>query len=153
REIAVPAAATPTMDLILDNRRIAAGPSAAKDPRILTQLLARYREPSHIRSIVEIAITLVPLVALWTSAWGDYCFGFWWAALLLTVPAAGFLVRLFMIQHDCGHGSFFRHSLANDWVGRAVSVLTLTPYDFWRHTHAIHHASSGHLDRRGIGDV
>jgi omega-6 fatty acid desaturase (delta-12 desaturase) len=58
-----------------------------------------------------------------------------------------------MIQHDCGHGSFFRHRLANDWVGRVIGVLTLTPYDFWRRTHAIHHASSGHLERRGIGDV
>ena len=73
--------------------------------------------------------------------------------LLLAVPAAGFLVRLFMIQHDCGHGSFFRHRLANDWVGRVIGVLTLTPYDFWRRTHAIHHATSGNLDRRGIGDV
>ncbi len=69
------------------------------------------------------------------------------------MPAAGFLVRLFMIQHDCGHGTFFRHRLANDWVGRAIGVLTLTPYDFWRRTHAIHHASSGHLERRGIGDI
>jgi acyl-lipid omega-6 desaturase (Delta-12 desaturase) len=80
-------------------------------------------------------------------------FGYWWFALLLAVPSAGFLVRLFMIQHDCGHGSFFRQRAANDWVGRVIGVLTLTPYDFWRHTHAIHHATSGHLERRGIGDV
>jgi omega-6 fatty acid desaturase (delta-12 desaturase) len=58
-----------------------------------------------------------------------------------------------MIQHDCGHGAFFRHRLANDWVGRVIGVVTLTPYDLWRRTHAIHHATSGHLDRRGIGDV
>ena len=69
------------------------------------------------------------------------------------MPAAGFLVRAFMIQHDCGHGAFFRHRLANDWVGRVIGVLTLTPYDFWRRTHAIHHASSGHLERRGVGDI
>jgi omega-6 fatty acid desaturase (delta-12 desaturase) len=118
-----------------------------------TQILARYREPSHTRSIVEIAVTLGPLVTLWALAWTAYYFGFWWMSLLLAVPAAGFLVRLFMIQHDCGHGAFFRHRLANDWVGRAIGVLTLTPYDFWRRTHAIHHASSGNLDRRGIGDV
>jgi Fatty acid desaturase len=72
---------------------------------------------------------------------------------MLAVPTAGFLVRLFMIQHDCGHGAFFHHRVANDWVGRVISVLTLTPYDFWRRTHAIHHATSGNLDRRGIGDV
>jgi acyl-lipid omega-6 desaturase (Delta-12 desaturase) len=118
-----------------------------------TQILARYHEPSHSRSIVEIAVTLGPLVALWVLAWAAYYFGLWWISLLLAVPAAGFLVRLFMIQHDCGHGAFFRHRLANDWVGRAIGVLTLTPYDFWRHTHAIHHASAGNLDRRGIGDV
>ena len=79
--------------------------------------------------------------------------GFWWLTLLLAIPAAGFLVRLFMIQHDCGHGSFFRHRLANDWIGRAFGVLTFTPYDFWQRTHAIHHATSGNLERRGIGDV
>jgi acyl-lipid omega-6 desaturase (Delta-12 desaturase) len=69
--------------------------------------------------------------------------------LLLAVPAAGFLVRLFMIQHDCGHGSFFRHRLVNDWIGRIIGVLTLTPYDLWRRTHAFHHAGAGNLDRRG----
>src|SRR5262245_38060174 len=77
----------------------------------------------------------------------------YWLSLLLAVPAAGFLVRLFMIQHDCGHGAFFRHRVANDWIGRVIGVLTLTPYDFWRRTHAIHHATSGNLERRGIGDV
>jgi len=73
--------------------------------------------------------------------------------LVLAVPTAGFLVRLFMIQHDCGHGAFFRSRQANDWVGRALGVLTLTPYDFWRRTHAVHHATSGNLDRRGMGDI
>ena len=71
-----------------------------------------------------------------------------WIGLLLAVPAAGFLERLFMIQHDCGHGSFFRRRRANDWVGRVIGVLTLTPYDFWRHTHALHHATY----HRGFGD-
>jgi Fatty acid desaturase len=77
----------------------------------------------------------------------------YWVALPIAVPAAGFLVRLFMIQHDCGHGAFFRERLANDWVGRVIGVFTLTPYDFWRRTHAIHHASSGNLNRRGVGDI
>jgi len=117
------------------------------------QILSRYREPNHARSIVEIVITLGPLAALWSLAWAAYHFGFWWLSLLLALPAAGFLVRLFMIQHDCGHGAFFRHRLANDWVGRVIGVLTLTPYHYWRRTHAIHHATSGHLDRRGTGDV
>ena len=77
----------------------------------------------------------------------------YWLCLLLAVPAAGFLVRLFMIQHDCGHGAFFHRRCTNDWVGRVIGVLTLTPYDFWRRTHAVHHATSGNLDRRGIGDI
>jgi acyl-lipid omega-6 desaturase (Delta-12 desaturase) len=77
----------------------------------------------------------------------------YWICRLLAVPAGGFLVRLFMIQHDCGHGSFFRHRRTNDWVGRVISVFTLTPYDFWRRAHALHHANSGNLDHRGIGDI
>ena len=128
-------------------------PPVAPAARNWTQVLACYREPSHARSIFEIAVTLGPLVSLWALAWFACYFGFWWLSLILAVPAAGFLVRLFMIQHDCGHGAFFRHRLANDWVGRVIGVLTLTPYDFWRRTHAIHHASSGNLDHRGLGDV
>ena len=69
------------------------------------------------------------------------------------VPAAGFMVRLFVIQHDCGHGSLFRSRWANDLTGRIIGVFTLTPYDYWRRTHAAHHAGSGNLDRRGIGDI
>jgi acyl-lipid omega-6 desaturase (Delta-12 desaturase) len=117
------------------------------------KILSRYRKPDDARSVIEIIITLGPLAALWVLAWLAYCCGYWWLSLLLGVPSAGFLVRLFMIQHDCGHGAFFRYRLANDWVGRVLGVLTMTPYDYWRTTHAIHHASAGHLDRRGIGDV
>jgi acyl-lipid omega-6 desaturase (Delta-12 desaturase) len=98
--------------------------------------LARYREPSHRRSIFEIAVTLVPFVGLWALACAAVRFGYWELSFLLAVPAAGCLVRLFMIQHDCGHGSFFRYRLANDWVGRFLGVLTLTPYDDWRRAHA-----------------
>jgi omega-6 fatty acid desaturase (delta-12 desaturase) len=130
-------------------------PSAAvpDDAFKWAQILARYRKPSATRSIFEIAVSFVPLVALWVLAWWMMNLGYWWLTLLIAVPASGFLVRLFMIQHDCGHGAFFRHRLANDWIGRAIGVLTLTPYDFWRETHAEHHAGSGNLDRRGIGDV
>ena len=136
----------------LQERLKAAGDSTGIDMRALTHDLAGYREPHHGRSVVEILITVVPLVLLWLSMWFALKLGYG-LYLLLAVPAAGFLVRLFMIQHDCGHGSFFRHRPANDWLGRAIGVLTLTPYDFWRRTHALHHATSGNLDRRGIGDV
>lgn len=100
----------------------------------------------------EIAITIVPFITLWLAVWLALDNGYWFG-LLLAIPAAGFLVRLFMIQHDCGHGSFFRNRLANDWTGRIVGVLTLTPYGVWRRTHALHHAGSGNLQRRGYGDI
>ena len=130
-----------------------AGASATViDVRALTQSLARYRNPSHGRSIVELLITAVPFVLLWLAMCLSLRLGYG-LYLLLAIPAAGFLVRLFMIQHDCGHGSFFRHRLANDWVGRVIGVITLTPYDFWRRAHGIHHATSGNLELRGIGDV
>ena len=124
-----------------------------QDARSWSQTLLAYRQPNHARSIVELVITFVPLVALWAISWATIHFGYWWASPPIAVLAAGFLLRLFMIQHDCGHGSFFRQRLVNDWVGRVLGVLTLTPYDYWRQNHAVHHATSGNLDRRGIGDV
>ena len=128
----------------------AACPPVPTEASSWAQILWRYRKPSHARSIIEIAITFGPLSAL---AWTALYLGYWWLCLLLAMPAAGFLVRLFMIQHVCGHGSFFHNRSANDWVGRVIGVHTLTPYDFWRRTHAMHHAGSGHLERRGLGDV
>ncbi len=122
------------------------------DMRALTRDLARHHQPSHARSIVEIGITVGPFVLLWMLACFALQFGYGFY-LLLAIPAAGFLVRLFMIQHDCGHGSFFRRRLVNDWVGRVIGVFTLTPYDFWRRAHGIHHATSGNLDHRGVGDI
>lgn len=125
---------------------------APVEPQRWPKILAAYREPSLARSIFEIVITAVPFVALWIAMWASLQVGYW-LCLLLALPAAGFLVRLFIIQHDCSHGSFFRGRRANDWVGRVIGVVTLTPHDVWRRTHALHHASSGNLDRRGIGDV
>ncbi len=115
--------------------------------------LARYREASTARALAEIATTILPFVAAWALMHRAVVDGHWWLYALLLLPAAGLLVRLFMIQHDCGHGAFLRRRRSNDWLGRAISILTLTPYDHWRHSHAIHHASSGNLDRRGIGDI
>jgi acyl-lipid omega-6 desaturase (Delta-12 desaturase) len=117
-----------------------------------SKVLARYRNPNALRSLLEIVITIGPFALLWALTWLGLYLGYWFS-LLLVIPAAGFLVRLFMIQHDCGHGSFFRSRVLNDWIGRVIGVLTFTPYDFWRHTHAVHHASSGNLTRRGMGDI
>src|SRR5690606_19651758 len=99
----------------------------------------------------ELAITAGALIGLWAVAWIAFRGGLWWLGILLAIPAGCFLVRLFMIQHDCGHGSFFQARAANDWVGRVLGLFTLTPYDYWRRTHAIHDATSGNLGRRGLG--
>ncbi len=77
----------------------------------------------------------------------------YWLTLLLAFPATGFLVRIFIIQHDCGHGSFFSSRKANDLTGMFCSIFTLTPYHYWRTSHAIHHAGAGKLEARGIGDI
>src|SRR6202008_790664 len=122
------------------------------ETRALAQLLAGYREPDSARGIFELVITAVPFLVIWALMWTVLAHGHW-IGLLLAAPAAGLLVRLFMIQHDGGHGSFFHGRLANDWVGRAIGVVTLTPYDYWRRNHARHHASSGNLDQRGVGDI
>lgn len=127
--------------------------SPALDARRLTQVLAGYGAPSLARSIAELVITALPFFVFWIAAWFVFSLGHVWASLLISIPAAGFLLRLFMIQHDCGHGAFFRKRQTNDWVGRVIGVLTLTPYDCWRQTHAIHHATTGNLDRRGFGDI
>ncbi|TVQ69183.1 MAG: fatty acid desaturase, partial [Chromatiaceae bacterium] len=122
------------------------------DPRSLQHELAEYRAPSLARGMVELLITVVPFGLFWFLTWASVSAGYW-LGLLLVVPAAGFLVRLFMIQHDCGHGSFFPSRRVNDWVGRGIGVLTLTPYDFWRHTHALHHKHSGNLERATVGSI
>jgi acyl-lipid omega-6 desaturase (Delta-12 desaturase) len=126
--------------------------ATAENARAWTTILAGYRQPSTGRSIFEIGITIGPLALLWALAWAALYVSYW-LSLPIALVAAGFLVRLFMIQHDCSHGAFFRHRLANDWVGRVIGILTLTPFGHWRQAHAIHHASSGNLDRRGLGDV
>jgi len=122
------------------------------DPKTLFLALLRYREPDQPRALLELGITLSALISLWVLMWLSLDVGYW-LTLLLAIPAAGFLVRLFLIQHDCGHGAFFSGHALNDWVGRALGVLTFTPYDYWKRNHAVHHATSSNLDRRGIGDI
>jgi omega-6 fatty acid desaturase (delta-12 desaturase) len=114
--------------------------------------IASYARPATGRSVVELAITLIPFLLLLAIMWWAVDAGYW-VALLLAVPAGAMLVRLFLIQHDCGHGAFFATRAANDWLGRAIGVLTFTPYEYWRRSHALHHARNGNLDHRGTGDV
>ncbi|MEX1035924.1 MAG: fatty acid desaturase [Sneathiella sp.] len=96
--------------------------------------------------------TVIPLVALW-AAMIIIVDDAYWLALLLSVPAAAFTVRLFIIQHDCGHYSFFRSPRWNDLVGCLIGIVTLTPHEYWRRSHNAHHATCGNLQKRGIGDI
>ena len=113
--------------------------------------LAPYRKSEDWRAVYEVLITLIPFLILWAGMWVLLRADYYWA-LIGVIPAGCLLVRLFIVQHDCGHGSLFSHKKANDWLGRFMGILTLTPYDHWRRGHALHHAGSGNLDRRGIGD-
>ncbi len=115
--------------------------------------LSLYQRPNDWRGVFELAVTVLPLGLAWLGMLIALRFHLYWLYGFLLFPAAGFLLRLFLIQHDCGHGAFFGSAAANHWVGRLAGVLTLTPYDHWRRTHAIHHATSGNLDRRGTGDI
>lgn len=114
--------------------------------------LQAFRDPRPSRSSWELAITLIPFLALFAAIAVAVQAGYFVA--LAATPVAGlFLLRLFIIQHDCGHGAFLPSRAGNDWIGRALGVLTLTPYDCWRRAHALHHANTGNLDARGFGDV
>ncbi|WP_350334593.1 fatty acid desaturase [Coralliovum pocilloporae] len=116
------------------------------------KVLSEYREASTWRSSFELAVTLGPFLLLWGLAWWSLSVSYW-LTFGISVVNAAFLLRLFCIQHDCGHGAFFQNRTVSDWLGRVIGVLTLTPYDVWRCTHAIHHSSSGNLGRRGMGDI
>jgi omega-6 fatty acid desaturase (delta-12 desaturase) len=124
----------------------------SKAPRDWNRLLGCYREPDISRSVFELFITAAPLIGLWVLMWLALSVGYS-LCLLLAFPTACFLMRLFMIQHDCGHGACFRRRTTNDWVGRIIGVVTLTPYGFWLRTHALHHAHAGNLDECGFGDI
>lgn len=115
--------------------------------------LRPYRKADGRRAVFELLITLVPFAAGWALMAAAFANGWMLLYAVLLPLTAAFLVRLFMVQHDCGHGSFLPGRRANDWTGRLLGVLTQTPYDYWRRSHAVHHASVGNLDARGIGDI
>src|SRR6266511_5236236 len=116
------------------------------------QIVARYQKPSIGRGVWQIVNTLVPYAALWYLMYLSLSVS-WWLVVPLAILAAGFMVRVFIIHHDCGHGSFFKSSKANDVLGFITGVLTFAPYYHCRWEHALHHATSGDLDRRGMGDI
>lgn len=115
-------------------------------------VVARYQRSDLFRSVLQMITTLAPLVVILFLMYQALGISYW-LTLLLALPAGGLLIRTFIIMHDCAHGSFFSSRRANEIVGFITGVLTLTPFAEWRHSHSLHHASSGDLDRRGHGDV
>ncbi|MFP1630898.1 fatty acid desaturase [Zhengella sp. ZM62] len=124
-----------------------------KDTKRWSGRLRSFAQADDRRGFRELALTLGLLAVLWLAAALLFAAGHWLLSLPLLPLAALMLVRLFIIQHDCGHGSLFTTAALNDRVGRLLGVLTFTPYGYWRHSHNLHHAGSGNLDRRGIGDI
>jgi len=115
--------------------------------------LARFARASLPRALWQLANTLPPFLALWGAmAWLHQSRSYAWM-LVLALPAAALYLRLFIIQHDCGHGSFFRNARANRWLGASLGIITLFPFAYWKKTHAVHHATSGNLDKRMLGDI
>jgi acyl-lipid omega-6 desaturase (Delta-12 desaturase) len=115
-------------------------------------LVAQYQSPEVRRSLWQVANSVIPFLLIWYAMYRSLEVGYW-LTLLLAIPAAGFMTRTFIIFHDCGHGSFFKSNKANEITGYITGILTWTPYYYWRHDHAIHHATAADLDRRGKGDV
>jgi omega-6 fatty acid desaturase (delta-12 desaturase) len=116
------------------------------------KLVAPYARPDLRRSLWQVANSVLPFLALWAAMLWSLNLTYW-LTLALTILTAGFMIRTFILFHDCCHGSFFQSRRANETLGAILGVLTLTPYQHWKHHHAIHHATAGNLDKRGVGDV
>ncbi len=114
--------------------------------------LAPYAQPHLRRSLTDLATSVVPYLGLFVAMYFLLDVSYW-LVLAVSIPAAGFLVRVYIVFHDCAHGSFLPWRRANAWLGAACGLIVLTPFQRWRHEHAMHHATSGDLDRRGVGDV
>lgn len=126
-----------------------------KDQARLSHLkknVAAFEQTNTRSSIWQLINTLGPLLLLWYAAYLSLSISYW-LTLPISIVAAGFVIRTFIIFHDCGHQSFFKSKRANDFVGTITGVITLCPYQQWKNTHAIHHATSSNLDKRGTGDM
>jgi len=126
--------------------------TAKTEKRTWQQMVAKYQNPSLQRSLWQVANTLIPYFVLLTLMYVSLSYSYW-IALVLALPAGGLLTRAFIIFHDCGHGSFFKSQRANNFLGMICGLMVFTPYYQWRFEHAVHHATSGDLDRRGTGDI
>ena len=116
------------------------------------EIVRKYNYPDRTRSIWQLVNSFVPYAALWYLMYRSLGVSYW-ITLGLALLAAGFLVRIFIIFHDCGHGSFFKSSRANRIIGTILGSLVFTPYEYWTNDHAKHHQTVGNLDKRGSGDV
>ena len=125
--------------------------STHTEPPSWKEILAPYERPDARRGAMQIATSLLPYLALTAIAY--LTMGTVWLTVLLAIPTAGFLVRTFVVFHDCAHGSLLPSRRANGRVGTLLGLFVLTPFARWKHEHAVHHATSGDLDRRGVGDV
>lgn len=122
------------------------------EPPAWKAMVKPYQSPETLKSVWQFVNSFALLLILWVLMYFSLSLSYW-ITLALALPTAGMLVRIFIIQHDCGHGSFFVSRKANDRLGMVCGVLTLTPYHQWRKSHAIHHATAGNLARRDIHDV
>jgi omega-6 fatty acid desaturase (delta-12 desaturase) len=116
------------------------------------KIVLKYARPDLSRSIWQVVNSLVPYIITWFLMYKSLSYPYW-VTLLLAIPASGFLIRLFIIFHDCGHGSFYRSKKASNITGIITGILSFTPYLRWHSQHAIHHATAANLDKRGIGDL
>jgi omega-6 fatty acid desaturase (delta-12 desaturase) len=114
--------------------------------------VARHEQPSLRHGLLDIATSVVPYLALTVAMYLCLSVSVW-ITLALAIPAAGFLLRTFVVFHDCAHGSFLPRRRANLWLGRLTGLLVFQPFGNWRHNHAVHHGTAGDLDRRGTGDI
>lgn len=128
------------------------GPPNLEVARYWNRLLAPYKRASYAKALFQLVSTGLLFALGWLLMYRSLEVSYW-LTLALAIPTSGLLVRLFIFQHDCGHGSFLPSKRANDAVGAALGVLMLTPYQYWQRTHAIHHGTSGDLDRRSFGDI
>ncbi len=132
--------------------RQATNESSYPEPAVWKKMVAEFQEPSVPRAVWQLVNTLVPFAAVWVLIKYSLAISYWLTAPLIILGGL-LLIRIFIFTHDCGHGSFFKSKLANDTIGFITGMLIYTPYFHWRWEHSIHHANSGHLDKRGVGDV
>jgi len=120
--------------------------------RVALPNLDAYARPDVWRSVFALATSVLPFVALWVLMYAALQVSYL-LVLALAVPTAGFLMRSYILFHDCAHGSLLPGRRANEWLGSVIAVMVFTPFARWRHDHRVHHATAGDLDRRGVGDV